>query len=116
VRRHFRFTTQPSDLPADADDAARVLARLGTVELAPEELLLYGSDYPHNYPADGGAGRLFDLLSPAARESVLSDNARRWYRFPNPAGRSVINQPSGRVYSAVGEATVGVRANDSKGC
>ena len=97
VRRHFRFTTQPSDLPAGADDAARVLARLGTVELAPERLLLYGSDYPHTYESDGGADRLFDLLSPAARENVLAENARRWYRLPEPADRVRINQTSGKI-------------------
>lgn len=86
VRRHFRFTTQPSDLPAGADDAARVLARLGCAELAPEELLLYGSDYPHKYPAGAGTERLFELLSPGGRESVLWDNARHWYRLSERSG------------------------------
>jgi uncharacterized protein len=77
VRRHFRFTTQPSDVPADAGQLAEALAQIGGGEIPPERLLLYASDFPHRY--GDGADRLLDALSEEQLERVLRANAAEWY-------------------------------------
>jgi predicted TIM-barrel fold metal-dependent hydrolase len=68
VRRHFRFTIQPTDAPPAPADLLRVYEQLGS-----DELLLFSSDYPHRY-ADGPA-ELLELLSPEQRERLLWRNA-----------------------------------------
>jgi predicted TIM-barrel fold metal-dependent hydrolase len=71
VRRHMRFTTEPAQLPHDAEQIAQV------VEMVGPELLLYASDYPHQH---GGAGeRLLDALSDEDAEAVLRANAEAFY-------------------------------------
>jgi predicted TIM-barrel fold metal-dependent hydrolase len=74
VRRHFRFTTQPFDAPADARHHAQMVGQLGS-----DELLLFGSDYPHDY--GGGVDELFEVLTPAQAERVLAGNAAETYRL-----------------------------------
>lgn len=44
VRRHFRFTTAPTDAPETPRELGQVLEQLGS-----DELLMYGSDHPHRY-------------------------------------------------------------------
>jgi uncharacterized protein len=75
VRRHMRFTTEPAQLPAQAEQVAQV------VEMVGPELLLYASDHPH-YHGDG-MERLLGALSDEDSEAILDGNARRFY------GRSI---------------------------
>ena len=73
VRRHFRATTQPAHLPADAGQAAEVLDMVGA------SWLLHASDHPHHHGA--GAERLLGALDERARTAVLSENAEAFYRL-----------------------------------
>jgi predicted TIM-barrel fold metal-dependent hydrolase len=77
VRRHFRFTTQPADLPDDPEQVADALEQLGNDEVAPHELLLYSSDWPHRY--EHGVERVVASLTPAQADRVMGANALDWY-------------------------------------
>jgi predicted TIM-barrel fold metal-dependent hydrolase len=71
ARRHFRFTTQPVDVPPTGQELEQLLEQLGS-----DELLIYGSDFPHRYPTGE------DLLAglPADRvEQVRWRSAWNWY-------------------------------------
>jgi predicted TIM-barrel fold metal-dependent hydrolase len=72
VRRHFRFTTAPSDAPPTDQELADVLGQLGS-----DELLMYGSDFPHDY-GDSGE-RLLAALDGEQAERVLWTNAYECY-------------------------------------
>jgi predicted TIM-barrel fold metal-dependent hydrolase len=72
VRRHFRFTTQPFDAPPNAAQLSQLLEHLGS-----DDLLMFGSDYPHRYPH--GNEELLAALSDEQRERVLWRNASDWY-------------------------------------
>jgi len=72
VRRHFRATTQPAHLPADAGQATEVLDMVGA------SWLLHASDHPHRHGP--GAERLLAALEEPARTAVLSENAQAFYR------------------------------------
>jgi uncharacterized protein len=74
VRRHFRFTTQPTDTPPSDKQLADVYAQLGS-----DELLLFASDYPHR--SGEGADRLLDVLDVRQRSRVLWGNAAELYRL-----------------------------------
>jgi uncharacterized protein len=72
VRRHFRLTTAPAQLPADP----AVLARIP--DLMPvTELLMYASDHPHRH--GGGIEPLLDLLDDDGRQAILAGNAAALY-------------------------------------
>jgi predicted TIM-barrel fold metal-dependent hydrolase len=74
VRRHCRFSTQPIDLPGDPQRLAEILEHLDS-----DELLIFGSDYPHRYAES------FDdlglLLDERQRGLVLGGNARAFFRL-----------------------------------
>jgi predicted TIM-barrel fold metal-dependent hydrolase len=72
VRRHFRFGTSPIDAPRDDRQLAEVIEQLGS-----DDLLMFGSDYPHRYGNE--VERLFELLSPAQAERVAWKNAAACY-------------------------------------
>jgi predicted TIM-barrel fold metal-dependent hydrolase len=72
VRRHFRFTTAPIDTPETAAHLGHVLEQLGS-----DDLLMYGSDYPHRY-GDELPG-LLEQLSPEQVERVRWGNAAACY-------------------------------------
>jgi predicted TIM-barrel fold metal-dependent hydrolase len=72
VRRHFRFATQPIDLPPEAGYLAQVLEQLGS-----DELLMYSSDFPHRYGSDGR--ELLDLVEPEQAQRLLWTNANECY-------------------------------------
>jgi predicted TIM-barrel fold metal-dependent hydrolase len=73
VAEHLRFTIRPLDLPPGADAFESVIEDLDS-----DQLLLFGSDYPHWH---------FDTLEEAipgdlpagVRQAVLVDNARAFY-------------------------------------
>jgi predicted TIM-barrel fold metal-dependent hydrolase len=73
VRRHMRFTTAPTDAPADGPQLREVIGHLES-----DELLLYSSDFPHRYD---DAPDLAKHLSPEQLERVLHTNAADWYRL-----------------------------------
>jgi predicted TIM-barrel fold metal-dependent hydrolase len=72
VRRHFRFTTQPTDAPPTAQEFEHLLQQLGS-----DELLMYASDFPHTYGDE--AERLLAVLSPDQARRVLWTNAAKCY-------------------------------------
>jgi predicted TIM-barrel fold metal-dependent hydrolase len=72
VRRHFRFTIQPTDAPADNRQLRDVYDELGS-----DELLLFSSDFPHRSGA--GGNRLLALLTDEQRELLLWRNAVALY-------------------------------------
>jgi uncharacterized protein len=74
VRKHFHFTTEPTDAPAQDTQLIDVYHQLGS-----DELLIFGSDYPHTYPE--GTQRLLDSLTPEQRERLLWGNATSLYRL-----------------------------------
>jgi predicted TIM-barrel fold metal-dependent hydrolase len=74
VRRHFRFTTQPIDGPADPRHLREIIEQMGG-----PGLLMFGSDYPHEYGDDGSD--LLAQLTPAEVTQVMSANACEWYRL-----------------------------------
>jgi uncharacterized protein len=72
VRRHFRFSSQPTDLPAQPSQLADTYGQLGS-----DEMLMFGSDYPHVY--DHGVQPLLDVLTSEQRDRVLWGNAADLY-------------------------------------
>ena len=72
VRRHFRFTIQPTDAPPDDHQLLDVYSQLGS-----DELLMFSSDHPHRY--GDGAERLLAALEPGQRERVRWANAAGLY-------------------------------------
>jgi uncharacterized protein len=73
VRRHFRATTAPAQLPRDADDAAALLDMVGV------EMLMFASDHPHEHGAGGAA--LLDAVDAEAGEAITRATASAFYRL-----------------------------------
>jgi uncharacterized protein len=72
VRRHFRFTTAPTDLPPDRNQLTDVYAQLRS-----DEMLMFGSDDPHAYGQDPDL--LLAILDEDQRRRVLWGNAAELY-------------------------------------
>jgi predicted TIM-barrel fold metal-dependent hydrolase len=81
IRRHFRFTSQPSDSPHAESSLVDVVEQLGS-----EDLLVYASDFPHRYSEDGAA-RVLKLLDGPKREKMLWSTAAALYGL-DEVGRS----------------------------
>jgi predicted TIM-barrel fold metal-dependent hydrolase len=75
VRRHFRATTAPAQLPAERDQAARLAEMLGA-----EEFLVFASDHPHRH-GEGHLETLLDVLGEEGRAAVMHGNAAGLYRL-----------------------------------
>ena len=85
VRDHVRVAIQPLDPPVPLDGAERgeretrqlleVVDQLGS-----EDLLLYGSDYPHQHAYDPEA-ELLRHLPESLRRKICSENARTFYQL-----------------------------------
>jgi predicted TIM-barrel fold metal-dependent hydrolase len=75
VHRHFRATTAPAQLPADAGQAAQLAEMLGA-----GEFLIFASDHPHEH-GDGHLDTLLDVLGDDGRDAVLHGNAASLYRL-----------------------------------
>jgi predicted TIM-barrel fold metal-dependent hydrolase len=73
VRRHFRATTAPAQLPPGPDDRAALLDMVGV------ELLMFASDHPHDHGADGAA--LLDAVDAEGREAITRGTASAFYRL-----------------------------------
>jgi predicted TIM-barrel fold metal-dependent hydrolase len=87
MRRHFRFTTQPSDLPGEPEQIAHALEQLGNAEVAAADLLLYSSDYPHRY--QHGIESLLQGMSDDESARVMGGNAWDWYGLTERVDRPV---------------------------
>src|ERR1700680_4172926 len=101
VRRHFRFTVQPTDAPRSPDQLRQVLDQLGDDEFDAAQMLLYASDYPHSY--SGGIDKLLAVLPPDGTDRVMWSNAWEWYGQSGrslPSLRSSGQQKSGESKSA----------------
>ena len=75
VREHVRFTVQPLDAPPDAAHLRDILEELGS-----DDLLLYGSDYPHQHRATP-EDILLPHFSEASARKIWAENARTFYRL-----------------------------------
>jgi uncharacterized protein len=93
IREHMRLTLPPVDAPSDPHQLAEILAALGS-----DDLLLYGSDFPHQHTALGTIGPLagtpsaveeaLGLELPAALATkIMASNAQNWYRGLTPLER-----------------------------
>jgi predicted TIM-barrel fold metal-dependent hydrolase len=72
VRKHFRATTEPAQLPRDDEDRAALLDMVGL------EMLMYASDHPHDH-GDSGAAML-EAIDAGAREAITRTTATSFYR------------------------------------
>ncbi|MGI9435478.1 MAG: amidohydrolase family protein [Geminicoccaceae bacterium] len=72
VRDHVRLTTQPFDVPDEAEVVAKISDQLGS-----DKMLLFSSDYPH-WHFDGDAG-LPEGLPEATVDRMLATNPRETY-------------------------------------
>jgi predicted TIM-barrel fold metal-dependent hydrolase len=75
VRRFMRFTTQPTDAPPEAEFLREIVDQL---DLA--RLLIYSTDYPHEY-AGSGNDALFEVLNDEEAAMVRWQNAADCYRL-----------------------------------
>jgi predicted TIM-barrel fold metal-dependent hydrolase len=73
VREHFRFTTAPIDA-GPPEHMARIVEWLGS-----DDLLMFGTDYPHRHDDDIAA--FLSGLDDGMRANVMHGTARRWYRL-----------------------------------
>jgi uncharacterized protein len=76
-KRHFRATTTPAQLPADADQTAQLAEMLGA-----GQLLMFASDHPHVHGDDGSLDVLLEALGDDGRDAVMQGNAAELYRLP----------------------------------
>lgn len=76
VKRHFRATTAPAQLPADAAQTAQLAEMLGA-----SELLVFASDHPHVHGEAGSLDVLLDVLGDDGRDAVMRGNAAELYRL-----------------------------------
>jgi uncharacterized protein len=74
IRENMRATTQPLDLPYERRHVEEILEWLGA-----DDFLMFSTDYPHQH--DGNVDELLDVLGPAERQAVMSENARSFYRL-----------------------------------
>lgn len=84
MREHIRLTTQPVDAPPNQEQLRQIITQLDS-----EEMLLFGSDYPHWHAATGetdgqqeeAAQAWAGAVSDSLLAKILRDNARSWYRL-----------------------------------
>jgi predicted TIM-barrel fold metal-dependent hydrolase len=72
VRRHFRATTEPAQLPRTRGDRAALLEMVGV------DMLMFASDHPHDHGASGAA--MLEALDADAREAITRTTASGFYR------------------------------------
>jgi predicted TIM-barrel fold metal-dependent hydrolase len=72
AHEHFRFTTAPAHLPADAVALGQLLEMMGG-----PEMLVYASDYPHEH--GDGLPALLERISDEQRRGVLRETAAGLY-------------------------------------
>lgn len=75
IREHVRFGIQPLDLPPEPSALLQILDQIGS-----DDLLLYGSDYPHQHRFDPEEDFL-KRISARTAAKIRSENARALYRL-----------------------------------
>jgi uncharacterized protein len=73
VRRHFRATTEPAQLPHSPED------RLALLEMVGMEMLMFASDHPHDH--GGGGAALLEAVDSDAGEAITRTTASEFYRL-----------------------------------
>ena len=76
ARAALRLTTQPLDLPEDADAQSVILDQLNA-----EEMLMFASDFPHNHTPASATAFLEQMPATSTRR-IMRDNAAAFYRLP----------------------------------
>ncbi len=76
VKRHFRATTAPAQLPPDVAQTAQLAEMLGAADL-----LVFASDHPHVHGDAGRLDVLLDVLGDDGRDAVMHGNAAELYRL-----------------------------------
>ena len=71
VRKHFRATTEPAQLPRDPDDMAALVDMVGL------DMLMYASDHPHDH--GGTSAALLEAVDAEAREAITGSTASAFY-------------------------------------
>jgi predicted TIM-barrel fold metal-dependent hydrolase len=74
MRDHIRLTTQPVDMPPNAEMLDSFIEQIDS-----DEVLMFATDYPHRHDVEDAEWvmRLDAVLS----RKILSENARAWYRL-----------------------------------
>jgi uncharacterized protein len=72
VRRHFRATTEPAQLPGAPGDRAALLDMVGV------DMLMFASDHPHDHGRSGAA--MLETIDAEAREAITWTTASAFYR------------------------------------
>jgi hypothetical protein len=75
LREHFWFCTQPMEEPEDPAHLQDIIGWIGW------DRLMYSSDYPH-WDYDDPRQALSFRMTPAQRDGILRDNAKKLYRLP----------------------------------
>ncbi|MEM7336706.1 MAG: amidohydrolase family protein [Chloroflexota bacterium] len=73
IRKHMRFTLQPTDAPPEPDLLNQTIEHLES-----DDLLMYSSDYPHWHDS---AEKLLETLSIEQKNKILFENAQAFYGF-----------------------------------
>jgi predicted TIM-barrel fold metal-dependent hydrolase len=73
IREHVRVSIQPLDPPPAPRQLLEIVDQLGS-----EDLLVYGSDYPHQHAFDPESA-LFPHLPEGTRRKIRAENARSFY-------------------------------------
>ncbi|BCB89877.1 hypothetical protein Psuf_071900 [Phytohabitans suffuscus] len=73
MRRHFRFSTAPTE----AGPTSTLERSLGW--LRTEDALMFATDYPHAHADD--LTQLLAAMPETMRAKTMSENARHWYRL-----------------------------------
>jgi uncharacterized protein len=76
VKRHFRATTAPAQLPPDAAHVAQLAEMLGA-----SDLLVFASDHPHVHGDEGSLDALLDVVGDDGRAAIMRRNAAELYRL-----------------------------------
>ncbi|MFT4038330.1 MAG: amidohydrolase family protein [Thermomicrobiales bacterium] len=76
IREHIRLTTQPLDLPANANEIPAILDQLDAAHM-----LMFASDFPHHHAPISPTAFLAHL-PPEAAQRIRRDNAAAFYRLP----------------------------------
>ena len=72
VRRHFRATTEPAQLPRAPGDRAALLDMVGV------DMLMFASDHPHDH--GGSCSDMLEAIDVEAREAITRTTASSFYR------------------------------------
>lgn len=89
VRRHFRFTTQPTDAPRSPEEIQQLLGEIGGTPDEGADLLIYASDHPHRSSAADFVA-VMEAMTEEQRERIMWRSASEWYGLgqgspPGPA-------------------------------